>query len=353
LDYGCQFGGAAVVSTLQFHPLADIFPLMEGEEFDELVADIKAHGLREDIVLYQDKILDGRNRYRACLAAGVDPEFVPLKTMIPEIEVDTDIAVAYVISKNIHRRHLTAEQKRDLVAKLIKAAPEKSDRQIAAAAKASPTFVGKVRAAAEAAGEVSSVDTRVDAKGVKQPARKGWSPEQYQKHQAKMEEARARHQARGERRERVRARERARMQSKEWRASISRFADKLIRLDIEMARELYVILIGMKSCEHLADDLDERLGGSYAVPNSSGSAGGTDPASPAKATNALGKPLSPLFDPKWRRKTKLTSIARLYTSQKNLRMTDAAATTDDDDKMATEEQVSKEVEDRRGLSFEG
>ena len=43
---------------------------------------------------------------------------------------------AYVISANIHRRHLTAEQKRELIAKLIKATPEKSNRQIAATVKA-------------------------------------------------------------------------------------------------------------------------------------------------------------------------------------------------------------------------
>jgi hypothetical protein len=59
---------------LPFHPLAKNFPLMNGSEFNELVADVKANnGLHEPITLYQGKILDGRNRHRACLKAKVEP----------------------------------------------------------------------------------------------------------------------------------------------------------------------------------------------------------------------------------------------------------------------------------------
>jgi ParB-like chromosome segregation protein Spo0J len=154
------------MDQLKFHPTADIFPLMEGEELDALVADIKEYGVREKIVLFEGKILDGRNRYRACLAAGIEPG------LYINAEGSIDDPVAYVISKNIHRRHLTAGEKLDIIASLIKAQPEKSDRSIAATAKASPTTVGKKRAEMEAKGEVSTVDTRTDARGVKQPAKK-------------------------------------------------------------------------------------------------------------------------------------------------------------------------------------
>src|SRR5262245_66469437 len=94
---------------MKFHPLANIFPLVEGPDFDELVADIREHGLYEPIVVYGGKILDGRNRLRACIAAGIEPTFTAYAG---------DDPIAYVVSLNLRRRHLDESQRAMVAAKL-------------------------------------------------------------------------------------------------------------------------------------------------------------------------------------------------------------------------------------------
>ena len=86
----------------QDHPIAALFPLMSESELQELAEDIRARGLKDDIVIHQARILDGRNRYRACLLADVEPRVKPY--------IGTD-PIRDVLSWNLHRRHLTTSQR--------------------------------------------------------------------------------------------------------------------------------------------------------------------------------------------------------------------------------------------------
>jgi ParB-like chromosome segregation protein Spo0J len=96
---------------MEHHPLANVFPLLKKTEAAALADDIREHGLREPIVLLDGKILDGRNRYRACIAANVDPRTVPY---------DGNDPAAYVVSVNLKRRHLDESQRAIVAAKLAK-----------------------------------------------------------------------------------------------------------------------------------------------------------------------------------------------------------------------------------------
>ena len=146
--------------TLDVHPLAEKIPAMTSDEFVDLTSDIEANGLREPIWLYEGKILDGRHRYMACVKLNLKAE-----TRLYE----GDNPLAFVISMNIHRRHLTAEAKRELIAELLKANPQASDRAIAATAHVSPTTVGEVRKSTVQSGQFE----RVGLDGKKRKAKNG------------------------------------------------------------------------------------------------------------------------------------------------------------------------------------
>jgi N6-adenosine-specific RNA methylase IME4 len=87
-----------------YHEVANIFPLMLRDDFDTLKADIAAHGQREPIWLHTDgSIIDGRNRHRACVELGITPIF---RTWSGEGSL-----VNFVVSLNLHRRHLDTGQR--------------------------------------------------------------------------------------------------------------------------------------------------------------------------------------------------------------------------------------------------
>jgi hypothetical protein len=96
-------------SRYTFHPLAEVFPLLEDAEFAKLVDDIRRNGLIEPIVVHDAQVLDGRNRYRACIEVGIEPVVTPY---------NGDDPVSYVVSRNLRRRHLDESQRAMVAAKL-------------------------------------------------------------------------------------------------------------------------------------------------------------------------------------------------------------------------------------------
>ena len=137
----------------EWHPLSMAFRMMTAEEYAEFLSDIRANGLRDAVVLYQGKILDGRNRYKACQEAGIVPHFI-------EFVGDDEAAERFVESKNAHRRHLSVEERLDRVRKKLKADPEKSNRVIAEETKTDRETVQKERKKLEEAGEIPQTEAR-------------------------------------------------------------------------------------------------------------------------------------------------------------------------------------------------
>ena len=102
------------IFEIPVHPAADVFPVLDEDELHELAADIKATGLQQPLVVAeidgQMMLIDGRTRRMACLAAGIVPDYVLLDGQDP---------VTYILSANVHRRHMSKGQRAMAVARLL------------------------------------------------------------------------------------------------------------------------------------------------------------------------------------------------------------------------------------------
>jgi hypothetical protein len=181
-------------ALLDVHPAAELFPPISEAELLETAERIRANGLRVPIVVWSPSdgskspvLIDGRNRLNALTRLGLlyrtEDGHIGLKTWDGKkwlslsgerihLEHVHDDPYAIALSLNVHRRHLTPEQKRDLIAKVLAADPEKSNRQIAKETKADDKTVEKVRTELEARSEIPNAEKRKDSKGREQPARK-------------------------------------------------------------------------------------------------------------------------------------------------------------------------------------
>src|SRR6516225_5659184 len=193
-------------SVLPIHPAAELFPRMPPDERRVLGEDIRKHGLREPVVLQRqyrrraDGSIANEHDYKLVLLDGIsrldsmeEADFplvrdgkldktlghaaLGLKPLTDGAYAELDPGIDpydFVVSRNILRRHLNAKQRRELIAKLLKADASKSDRQIGEMIKADHKTVGAVRAEKEATGEISSVEKRIgmDGKARKRPAKK-------------------------------------------------------------------------------------------------------------------------------------------------------------------------------------
>lgn len=109
---------------MKTHALCEMWPEMSADEFAALTEDIRANGLREPIWTYRGEILDGRHRYRACVATGITPT---------TREYEGDSPSAFVVSMNLHRRHLDTSQRAMVAARMAtrtKGRPSKDNGQI-------------------------------------------------------------------------------------------------------------------------------------------------------------------------------------------------------------------------------
>lgn len=143
-----------------------VMPGLTDEEFADLEQSIKADGVLVPIIVTEDgEIIDGHHRAKIARKLGVHcPEVVK--------HGDPTELRTFAYSLNLHRRHLTREQKRELIAQSLRQDPGLPDVQHAKRTGVSDKTVTAVRHDLEGRSEIPNVDTRTDSMGRQQPATK-------------------------------------------------------------------------------------------------------------------------------------------------------------------------------------
>ena len=102
-----------MIETIKYapHEFSKLIPEPTADEKAALAADIKKNGLIEPIILFEEKVLDGRSRQEGCAKSGEEPRY-------KKFDGYREDALAFVVSKNIKRRHLTTQQRADLALEL-------------------------------------------------------------------------------------------------------------------------------------------------------------------------------------------------------------------------------------------
>ncbi len=110
-----------MIEEVKFHPLANLFPLMNSEELDKLGKDILESGQQDDIILLDGMILDGRNTYLSCRMFKIKPRFKNYNKKTKPLQ--------YVKSKNLYRRHLNSAQKAEIALQFLELEREKAKKR--------------------------------------------------------------------------------------------------------------------------------------------------------------------------------------------------------------------------------
>ena len=140
------------------HPLSEVWGDIPPDQFAELVEDVREHGVRDPVVCHDEMILDGWHRYRAAGKADQSCKFIALS--------DNDDPADFVISRNLHRRHLTVGQ-RAMIAEKIANLARGGDRHSEKFQSANLHFerpVTRVEAARKLGVSKRSADTAADLK---------------------------------------------------------------------------------------------------------------------------------------------------------------------------------------------